>query len=166
MRIQNYRELMSLESRLFESVLADLAIRNLPDCGLYRTLNSGMRWNDAPLETMSAKHPSEEGRMYHFSVITNVVDGEGKLEVLLCSTKNGQLQFYQKWECDPTKIGNISFEVVKYFLEHQGFIKTDRQGIELMYPAYGLEVPPVPIYEKPEDRPKATYQTPLPEVPN
>lgn len=164
MKIQNHGEHRREDARVFECVLDDLVTRELPDIGLTRTNNSGMRWNDAPLETLSATDPRSSDWRYHFGVVLKEKDNQPTVNAILCGTNKGNLSFYQDFEIDLKLVSNLVYEVVKFFLEKCGKINTDREGIELLYPAFGLEVPPLPIYEDPQDKPKATYQSPLPDV--
>ncbi|BDD79677.1 hypothetical protein [Burkholderia phage FLC9] len=170
MRIQNFGMAIAPERELFIRVLMDLERRNLPDIGLYTTLNSGVRWNNEILETLSCKLP-KEGREMHFAIVKKANEEDEKLpavlNVLLVQTKNdgekAEPVWHQIFPADVRKVGNISFEVARMFLQTVGLITNPRQGIELMYPAYDLQIPLNTEAPGLHGKPKAA--APLPEVP-
>lgn len=165
MRIQNHGQEYPQERILFERVLHDIEKREpLPDCGLVRTINSGLMYNGAPIEALSAIHPRFPDRQFHFAIIKSGTEKEGHLTALFCSTLAGEMKWHQPFEVRGPHVANLSMEVMQFFLEKTGRILTDRQGIEVLYPAYGVEVPPVKVYDDPKDKPAATYRTPLPHV--
>jgi hypothetical protein len=170
MRIQNFGMAIAPERELFIRVLMDLERRNLPDIGTYTTLNSGVRWNNEILETLTCKLP-QEGREMHFAIIKKTSEEDERLpaplNILLVQTKRdgekSEPVWHQIFAADVKKVGNISFEVARMFLTTVGLIKTPRQGVELMYPAYDL---PIPLNtEAPGLHGKPMAAIPLPEVP-
>lgn len=170
MNIQNHGEARIWPLRIFEAVLDDIAGRALPDAGLYRTTGASMQYNGLPLETLSAADPRSGDWAYHFSIVMKPHKEQPEVAVLhaiLAGTNKSAVAFFQDFEIDDQKLGNLSFEVVKFFLEKTGKVTTDREGIELMYPAYGLEVPPLIEYEPntfDPNKPRSTEQTPLPNI--
>lgn len=154
MRIQNY-ESIEINTE-FERVLTDIATRELPDCGLYVTHESGMQWNGHPLDTLSAKHPTVEGQAFHFGIIL-ATGPLFQLRAITCSTNRGELSWYQDFEVQLGKIVSLSYEIARFFLEKTGVVKTDREGVELLYPAYGLPVPDLKAQSA-----RTTFRTPVP----
>lgn len=148
MRIQKFGMDLSPDRELFHRVLMDIERRNLPDIGMFVTFNSGVRWNNEVLETLSCKLP-EEGRDLHFAIVLKKSDEDerlpAELNVLLVQTKNdgtnAEPVWHQLFPADVKKVGNVSFEVVRMFLNCTAVIKSPREGVELMYPAYDLPVP-------------------------
>jgi hypothetical protein len=154
-----------LEKQFFTRLLLDIERRELPDCGLYFT-NGALQWNGKPIETLSCKL-AEEGRELHAFAAAKQGAPNG-IVLMVVMMLNGEAKWSQEWAVDMKRIANISFELVKRFLELTGHIKTDRQGIELMYPAYGLRVPELVVPEPntiDPNRVKSYASTPLPDVP-
>lgn len=165
MRIQNCGMETPLEKQFFTRLLLDIERRELPDCGLYFT-HGALQWNGKPIESLSCKLPEEGRELHAFAVAKDGVPNGIVLMVVMML--KGEAKWSQEWTIDLKKIANISFELVKRFLEQTGHIKTDRQGVELMYPAYGLRVPELAIPEPntfDPNRTKSYAQTPLPNVP-
>lgn len=165
MRIRNCGMDTPLERQFFLRLLLDIERRDLPDCGLYTTLGA-LQWNGKPIETLSCSLP-EDGRELH-AFVTAKEGVPGGCVLMVVMMLKGEAKWSQEWTFDPKRLANLSFELVKKFLELCGHIKTDRQGIELMYPAYGLAVPPkeevTPNTIDP-NRVKSYATTPLPDVP-
>jgi hypothetical protein len=169
MRIQNFGMAIAPERELFIRVLMDLERRNLPDISLYTTLNSGVRWNNEILETLSCKLP-QAGRELHFAIVKKANEEDAALpavlNVLIVHTKKegekAETVWHQILPADVRKVGNISFEVATKFLTVVGLIQSHRQGVELLYPAYDLPVPLSPEAEGLRGNPKAAI--PVPEV--
>jgi len=165
MRIKNAGMETPLARQFLIRLMLDIERRELPDCGL-RYTHGELQWNGAPIESLSCNLP-EEGRVLHAFVVEKEGVPHGIVMMVVMMLGN-EAKWSQEWTLDFKKIANISFELVKRFLELTGHIKTDRQGIELMYPAYGLTVPPAPVVEPntfDPERTKSYHTTPLPEVP-
>lgn len=165
MRIKNHGLEILPEREYFERVCNDIERRApLPDIDLFRTFNSGMRWNNLALETISVIHPTQPTRHFHFAITRKQVPG-CVFHAILCSTLDGAVKWFSEFETHPTKVSNLSFEVVKFFLEQTGRVKVDRELVELLYPAYGLTIPPLPVLA-PGQRPaiRNDQQTVLPDI--
>lgn len=165
MRIRNCGMDTPLEKQFFMRLLLDIERRELPDCGLYTSMGA-LQWNGKPIETLSCALP-EAGRELHVFAVAKEGVPHGVV-LMVVMMLQGEAKWSQEWTIDLKKIANISFELVKRILELTEFIKTDREGIELMYPAYGLEVPPkeevIPNTFDP-NRVKSYATSPLPAVP-
>jgi hypothetical protein len=167
MRIQKFGMESDPAKEMFYRVLLDIERRNLPDIGLYVTNNSGVRWNNHTYETLSCKLP-QENRELHFTIVQQAVEGQASdLNALLVQTENlsgqpARVVWHQFFEAKTDKVGNLSFEVVRMFLNCTKTITSPRQGVELLYPAYGLQVPEVP--KIPDMQAVMAAHTALPEV--
>jgi hypothetical protein len=139
MRIQNFGANLPPERLFFARVLMDIESRDLPDLNLRWTTNSGIRWNNEPVETLTAPMPMAQSEL-NFGII-RLDPTKDELNALIVYTESGVIKWHQKFEVDSNKVANTSFEIMKKFLTVAGKIPSERQGIELMYPAYGLEVP-------------------------
>ena len=139
MFIKNFGANLPPERLFFAQVLMDIESRNLPELDLRWTTNSGIRWNNEPVETLSAPMPNP-GSELNFGVVRKDPE-KPTISVILVYTEHGEIKWHQDFEAALTKVGNTSFEVMKKFLTVAGKIHSERQAIELMYPAYGLEVP-------------------------